>query len=100
PAADPRIKASAAVAGASSLEGQIKQKTIDDHCDCMMPINTYGIDFSDIGALIAPRPFMIAQPNRDLYYSIEAVHTLYDKIKPIYTFYGKPENLIMKEATG
>lgn len=100
PAADSRIKAAAAVAGASSLEGQIVQKTIDDHCDCMMPINTYGIDFSDIGALIAPRPFMIAQPNRDLYYSIEAVHTLFHKTKPIYSFYGKPENLIMKDASG
>ena len=100
PAADARIKAAAAVAGASSLEGQIAQKTIDDHCDCMMPINTYGIDFSDIGALIAPRPFMIAQPDRDLYYSIEAVRTLYEKTKPIYSFYGKPENLVMKEATG
>ena len=100
PAADPRVKAAAAVAGASSLEGQIAQKTIDDHCDCMMPINTYGIDFSDIGALIAPRPFMIAQPNRDLYYSIEAVHTLYNKTKPMYSFYGKPENLKMIDATG
>lgn len=100
PAIDPRIKAAAAVAGAASLEGQIAQKTIDDHCDCMMPINTYGIDFTDIGALIAPRPFMIAQPNRDLYYSIEAVHTLYDKIKPLYSYYGKPENLIMVDATG
>ncbi len=100
PAADRRIKAAAAVAGAGSLEGQIAQKTIDDHCDCMMPINTYGIDFSDIGALIAPRPFMIAQPDRDLYYSIEAVHTLYDNTKPIYSFYGKPENLIMEDATG
>ncbi len=100
PAADSRVKAAAAVAGAGSLEGQISQKTIDDHCDCMMPINTYGIDFSDIGALIAPRPFMIAQPNRDLYYSIEAVHTLHEKIKPIYSYYNKPENLIMEEATG
>lgn len=100
PAADPRVKASAAVAGAGSLEGQICQRTIDDHCDCMMPINTYGIDFSDIGALIAPRPFMIAQPTRDLYYSIEAVHTLYDKIKPIYSYHKEPENIMMVDATG
>ncbi|PXX31829.1 S9 family peptidase [Arenibacter sp. ARW7G5Y1] len=100
PAIDRRVKAAAAVAGAGSLEGQITQKTIDDHCDCMMPINTYGIDFSDIGALIAPRPFMIAQTNRDLYYSLESVHTLFEKIKPIYSFYGKSDNLIMKEASG
>ena len=100
PAADPRIKAAAAVAGAGSLAGQISQRTIDEHCDCMMPINTYFIDFTDIGALIAPRPFMIAQPSRDAYYSIEAVHTLYDKIKPIYTYYGKPQNIIMADAEG
>jgi len=100
PAADKRIKAAAAVAGAGSLEGQISQRTIDEHCDGMMPINTYLIDFSGIGALIAPRSFMIAQPSRDLYYSIEAVHTLYDKIKPIYSYYGKPENLIMVNPPG
>lgn len=100
PAIDKRVKAAAAVAGAGSLEGQITQKTIDDHCDCMMPINTYGIDFSDIGALIAPRPFMIAQTNRDLYYSLESVQTLFKKIKPIYAYYGKSENLIFKEADG
>jgi hypothetical protein len=100
PAVDPRIKAAAAVAGAGSLEGQITQRTIDDHCDCMMPINTYGIDFPDIGALIAPRPFMIAQTNHDLYYSVESVHTLYEKVKPIYSFYGKSNNLIMKKADG
>mgnify|MGYP003663908299 CR=1 FL=1 len=100
PAIDRRVKAAAAVAGAGSLEGQITQKTIDDHCDCMMPINTYGIDFSDIGALIAPRPFMIAQTKNDLYYSIESVHTLFDKLKPIYSFYGKSDNLVMKEASG
>ncbi|MFK5973120.1 MAG: acetylxylan esterase [Flavobacteriaceae bacterium] len=100
PAVDSRVKAAAAVAGGASVEGQIIQKTIDDHCDCMMPINTYEIDFSDIGALIAPRPFMIAQPNRDLYYSIEAVHTVYRKAKTIYDYYGMPQNLIMEDATG
>ncbi len=100
PAIDSRIKAAAAVAGAGSLEGQIVQRTVDDHCDCMMPVNTYGVDFSDIGALIAPRAFMIAQPTSDLYYSIEAVRTLHQKIKPVYGFYKKEEKLRMEEAPG
>ncbi len=99
-AIDVRIMATAAVAGAASLEGQIGQRTIDDHCDCMMPINTYGIDFSDIGALIAPRAFLIAQTTGDIYYSIEAVRALHTKIKPIYSLYRKPEKLTMIEATG
>ncbi|NND34861.1 MAG: hypothetical protein HKN76_19905, partial [Saprospiraceae bacterium] len=99
-AVDERIKAAAAVAGAASLEGQICQRTIDDHCDCMMPINTYGIDFSDIGALVAPRSFLIAQTTGDGYYSIEAVRTLFDKISPIYDLYDQPESLKMIEAPG
>ena len=100
PAADPRIKAAAAQAGAASLEGQICQSTIDDHCDCMMPINTYGIDFTDVGVLIAPRPFMIAQTTNDLYYSIDAVRTLHEKLKPVYQLYGQEQNLLMREAPG
>ena len=100
PAADPRVKAAAAVAGASSLEGQIAQRTIDDHCDCMMPINTYGIDFSDIGALIAPRPFMIAQTTEDGYYSIASVRTLFEKVKKVYGYYDKTQNISMTEASG
>lgn len=100
PAIDTRIKAAAAVAGAASLEGQICQRTIDDHCDCMMPINTYGIDFSDVGALIAPRSFLVAQTTGDGYYSIEAVRALFEKVIPIYSYYQKPENLSMIEAPG
>ncbi|MFT7033074.1 MAG: cephalosporin-C deacetylase-like acetyl esterase [Cyclobacteriaceae bacterium] len=100
PAADSRVKAAAAVAGAGSLEGQICKRTIDDHCDCMMPINTYGIDFSDIGALIAPRPFMITQTNKDLYYSLASVRDLHEKIKPIYSYYNKTANLVMVEGEG
>lgn len=100
PAVDARIRASAAVAGAASLEGQVCQRTLDDHCDCMMPLNTYGIDFPDIGALIAPRPFLIAQTTGDGYYSIEAVRALYQKLQPFYRLLGKPDNVRMVEAAG
>jgi len=53
-AVGPRVKAVAPVCGASTIEAQIKTRTIDGHCDCIMCINTYGRDFQDIGALIAP----------------------------------------------
>ena len=55
-AADPRIKAAATVCGTTTVASHIHQQTIDGHCDCMMPINTYQQDFTDIGALIAPPP--------------------------------------------
>lgn len=100
PALDERIQAAAAVAGAGSLEGQVCQKTLDDHCDCMMPINTFLWDFSDIGALIAPRPFVVAQTRHDGYYSIESVRDLYQRTSKIYELYGRGEHISMMEAPG
>ena len=99
-AADSRIKAAAAVCGAGTLEAQIYQRTIDGHCDCMMPINTYLRDFHDIGALIAPRPFLIAQADRDNLYSIESVRQCYEYTKKIYDLYNASDNLILVETPG
>ena len=99
-AADPRVKAVAPVCGASTLEAQIGTRTIDGHCDCMMPINTYQIDFQNIGALIAPRPLLIAQADRDGMNTIESVRRLYSDIKGVYNMYGKPENISFIETPG
>ena len=99
-ALDPRIKAAAPSCGGGTLESQICQRTVDDQCDCMMPVNTYLQDFQDIGALIAPHPLLIAEANRDLYYSIESVRELYEHVKNIYNLYGAMDSVSMVEAQG
>ncbi len=99
-AADPRVKAVAPVCGASTLEAQIGTRTVDGHCDCMMPVNTYQIDFQNIGALIAPRPLLIAQADRDGINTIESVRRLYTDISGLYTLYGVPENVSFVETPG
>lgn len=99
-AADPRIKAAAAVCGASTLEAQLASRTIDDHCDCMMPINTYLIDFQNIGALIAPRPFLIGQADRDGWFTIESVQRLHDDIKKVYDLYSASDKIGFVETPG
>ncbi|MEN8230004.1 MAG: hypothetical protein ABFS38_17725 [Bacteroidota bacterium] len=99
-AADPRVKAASPVCGASTLKAQITTRTVDGHCDCMMPINTYQIDFQDIGALIAPRPLLIAQADRDGLNTIESVRELYNDTKKMYDLYGVPENLGLVESPG
>ena len=99
-AADPRIKAAAPVCGASTLKAQISLRTVDGHCDCMMPINTYQLDFHNLGALIAPRPLLIAQADRDGMNSIESVRELHDDIKKMYNLYGVPEDLGLVESPG
>ncbi len=99
-AADARVKAAAPAAGAETLEAQIQQNTIDSQCDCMVPINTYQRDFADIGALIAPRPLMIAAPNRDAIFAIESVRKLYNEVGKVYAFYNAAENLSLIETDG
>ncbi|WP_159076334.1 alpha/beta hydrolase family protein [Flagellimonas amoyensis] len=99
-ALDDRIKAAAPAAGGEELYAEICQSTIDHQCDCMRPLNTYQRDFSDIGALVAPKPFMIAAPNRDALFAIESVRDLHEDVKKVYDFYGASQNLSLIEADG
>lgn len=99
-AMDPRVKAVAPVCGASTLKAQITSRTIDGHCDCMMPINTYQQDFTDIGALIAPRPLLICQADRDGLNTIESVRELYSKVENIYKLYDAPDKIGLVETPG
>jgi len=99
-AADPRIKAAAPVCGTGTVNAHIHQRTIDGHCDCMMSINTYRRDYHDIGALIAPRPLLIASANRDGLFSIESVREVYFYTKHIYELYGRPDDIVLVETPG
>lgn len=92
-AADPRVKAVAPVCGASTLEAQINTRTIDGHCDCMMPINTYLRDFQDIGGLIAPRPLLICQADRDGLNKVESVEKIFYDLKKLYKLYGEEDKI-------
>ncbi|MBN1561412.1 acetylxylan esterase [candidate division KSB1 bacterium] len=99
-AIDPRIKAVAPVCGASNCEAHIHTRTIDGHCDCMVPTNIYGWDFPDIGALIAPRPLLIGQADRDGLNTIESVRDITFRIKSIYDLYDAAESIELVETPG
>jgi dienelactone hydrolase len=99
-AADPRIKAAATVCGTTTIQSHVFQRTIDGHCDCMMPINTYRWDFHDLGALIAPRPLLIASANRDGLNAIEAVRDVYHRTQAIYELYDSADHLSLVETPG
>ncbi|RJP31386.1 MAG: hypothetical protein C4527_08015 [Candidatus Omnitrophota bacterium] len=99
-AADPRIKVAAPVCGTGTVEAHVHQRTIDGHCDCMMPINTYLRDVHDMGALIAPRPLMVASANRDGLFSIESIRQSVAYIRQIYNLYGADDNLKLVETPG
>lgn len=99
-AADPRIKAAAPVCGAATVKAHVFQRTLDGHCDCMMPINTFRQDIHDLGALIAPRPLLIASANRDGLNAIEAVREVYHRTQAIYELYDRADQLTLVETPG
>lgn len=99
-AVDKRVKAACPGVGATTLNEQILTRTVDWHCDCMMPVNTFGRDFQDIGALIAPRQLLIDQGDRDRLNTIEGARELYKDIRKIYSFYGARDNIDFIETPG
>ncbi|HPG40549.1 MAG TPA: acetylxylan esterase [bacterium] len=99
-AADPRIKAAAPSCGTSTVKAHIFHNTIDGHCDCMMPVNTCLRDIHDIGALIAPRPLLVAAADRDGLNTIDATRECVQYIKQIYELYDKGEQIELVETPG
>ncbi len=99
-ALDDRIKAAAPVCGTGTIEAHVHERTLDGHCDCMMPLNTYSRDVHDMGALFAPKPLLIASADRDGLFSIESVRESYGHMKNIYRLYGARDAIQLIETPG
>ena len=97
-AVDKRVRAAVAEAGATTLSEQILTRSIDRHCDCMVPINTYLYDIQDIGSLIAPRPLFIVQGNSDNLFSIEGTRKLFGDIRKIYGYFNASDKVQLLEV--
>ena len=87
-AADDRIKVAVPVSGMSDLEFYIKNKGINSHCDCMFLYNTYQWDWTTIAALVAPRPMLFANSDKDAIFPMDANRRIYKKLQKIYGMYG------------
>jgi cephalosporin-C deacetylase-like acetyl esterase len=83
-ALDDRIKASAPVSGTLSTKGWIDQRLSMAHCDCQYPVNSHGLLYSEIGALIAPRPQLLANADADRGFPMNAFRDMVAKMGEIY----------------
>lgn len=99
-AADDRVKAVAPVCGTYTFESHVRDRTVDINCDCMMPINYYGWEFTDVGALVAPRPLLIASAAQDMYYAIQGARDVYATLKTLYDRHGASDALRWVETKG
>lgn len=99
-ALDPRIQVAVPVAGITDLQDHIVDRCIDGHCDCMFMNNRYGWDFGTLAAMIAPRPLLIGNTDRDPIFPIDGVERVHRSVAHLYQVLGKPENLGIHWTTG
>ncbi len=87
-ALDERIKVAAPVAGITSMQNHVVDGCIEGHCDCMFMVNTYRWDFPLVTALIAPRPLLILNTDKDNIFPVDGVVDVYQKTRKVYEAMG------------
>lgn len=92
-ALDERIQVAVPTAGITTLKNHIVDGCIEGHCDCMFQVNTYGWDYALVAALVAPRPLLIANTDKDTIFPLDGVVEVHRQVRHIYDLYGKPEQL-------
>ncbi|MCW5551134.1 MAG: acetylxylan esterase [Verrucomicrobiae bacterium] len=92
-ALDDRVKVAAPVAGITDLQNQVVDGAVEGHCDCMFFVNTYRWDFAPLGALIAPRPLLICNTDKDRIFPLDGVVRFHEQTRRIYQLHGKPDQL-------
>ena len=92
-ALDERVKVVCPVAGITDLQNQVVDGCVEGHCDCMFFLNSYRWDFPQVAALIAPRPLLIGNSDKDKIFPLDGVIRLHEKVRRIYDLYGAKDKL-------
>lgn len=92
-ALDDRVKVAAPVAGITDLQNQVVDGAVEGHCDCMFFVNTYRWDFPQVAALLAPRPLLLGNSDKDRLFPLDGVVRLYQQTRRIYNLYGETNKL-------
>jgi cephalosporin-C deacetylase-like acetyl esterase len=90
-AADERVKVAVPVSGMSDLESYVTNKIINGHCDCMLLVNTYQWEWTTIAAMIAPRPLLFANSDKDPIFPMDGNRRIIARLRDCYKILGAPE---------
>jgi dienelactone hydrolase len=99
-ALDERIKVAVPVAGITDLQNHVVDGCVEGHCDCMYIVNTYGWDYPLVAALVAPRPLLISNSDKDNIFPLDGVVRLHEKVRNIYRLYDAEKNLGLNITEG
>lgn len=99
-AIDQRIKVAVPVAGITDLENHVVDGVISGHCDCMFMVNTHLWDYAQVAAMVAPRPLLIANTDKDGIFPLDGVVRVHEKVRHIYKLYGAADKLGLNITAG
>jgi cephalosporin-C deacetylase-like acetyl esterase len=91
-AVDPRVKVAVPVMGISTYAANVADDTQKRHCDCMFVVNFCRHDMIHQGALIAPRPLLMAHGIKDALFPVAGFREFEEKIGGLYRDFGVPDS--------
>jgi dienelactone hydrolase len=97
---DERIKAAVPVAGITDLQNHVVDGCVEGHCDCMFFVNTYRWDYPALTALVAPRPLLISNTDRDSIFPLDGVVRTHSVARRIYDLYDAEDKLALHITAG
>jgi dienelactone hydrolase len=87
-AADERARVVVPVSGMADLESYVSNRVINGHCDCMFLYNTHQWPWTRIAALVAPRPMLFVNSDRDPIFPMDANERVINRLERVYSWYG------------
>ncbi len=99
-ALDDRIKCAVPVAGITTLRNHVVDGCVEGHCDCMFMANLFRWDYASVAALVAPRPLLISNSDKDTIFPLEGVVEIHRQTRHIYELYGKSDQLGLQITEG
>jgi hypothetical protein len=99
-ALDERVAATVPVAGITHLRDHVVEGCIEGHCDCMYMVNSGRWDFDRVAALVAPRPLLISNTDKDSIFPLEGVLWVHERARKIYRKLGAEAALGLHLAEG
>lgn len=92
-AIDDRVAAVAPVAGITDLTNHVVDGVVKGHCDCMYFVNLYRWDFPMVAALVAPRPLLFENTDKDPIFPENGVRRIYGELEKVYDWYHASDRL-------
>lgn len=92
-AVDERVTCAVPASGMTDLESNVTNGLMAIHCDCQIPFNIYGWEFTTIAALVAPRPMLFVNSHDDVGFPMASNRRIMLRLRPLYKMYDKPDLL-------